>query len=141
MYDKADILARLAKGEEAQAIADEIAYTLNSAIAEFEKQKEAEKAQAASQKRKEDLAKQILDAILDYAKEFYPDFYDAELAEVTGAEIVESLDNCVTEYYKFKKHLENFDQMFKDMEEVKKKKSKVIDNDPIADFLAEFVDC
>ena len=141
MYDKADILARLAKGEEAQAIADEIAYTLNSAIAEFEKQKEAEQAQAASQKRKEDLAKQILDAILDYAKEFYPDFYDAELAEVTGAEIVESIDNCVAEYYKFKKHLENFDQMFKDMEEVKKKKSKVINNDPIADFLAEFVDC
>ena len=140
MYDKANILARLAAGEEAQAIANEIADVLNAAVADYEKQKEAEKAQAANQKRKEDTAKEIFDAIVDFTYEFYPDFHDPEIAKMTGAEIVENLDGAAEEARKFRQHLENFDQLLKDMEDIKKQE-KTNTKDPIVDFLAKYVDC
>ena len=140
MYDKADILARLAAGEEAQAIANEIADVLNAAVADYEKQKEAEKAQAANQKRKEDIAKQIFDIIVDFTREFYPDFHDPEIAKLTGAEIVQNLDAAAEEARKFRHHLENFDQLLKDMEKIQKQ-TETNTKDPIADFLANYVDC
>src|SRR5574344_598539 len=51
MYTKNDIMARLQKGDDPQAIANEIADTLNAALAEYEESKaEAAKKEAAAKK-------------------------------------------------------------------------------------------
>ena len=58
MYTKDDIMARLQKGDDPQAIANEIADTLNAAVAEYEEnqkaaQKEKEAAKRNSEKQKD----------------------------------------------------------------------------------------
>ena len=51
MYTKNDIMARLQKGDDPQAIANEIADTLNAALKEYEENKaEAAKKEAAAKK-------------------------------------------------------------------------------------------
>lgn len=142
MYDKADILTRLANGEDAQTIADEIADVLNSALSEHLANQE--KAKKASQKGKD--AKIIMDMVLDFIQENYPDLYDPTYGEMTEQDLVKMCDEMADEARKFKKTLENVNNILDDLLEVfqkpeEKKVCKCEDKrtDPIEEFLAKYV--
>lgn len=91
--NKNDILARLQAGENAQAIADEMAKMLNDANAEFETAKRAEADKKAD---KEAAANLIVDAILDYINIVDPDLC-AKLDEtdLDTAEVMTALDQII----------------------------------------------
>ena len=135
MYSKEEILARLAKGEEAESIAQEIVGVLNNAIAEYEKTGKV-------QKQKEAAAQKIVDAVCDFLEAYYPDLYDAEFRTITGKDVAEAADRAYEEVKSFKSTMKNYDQLLKDYEAAKKvqKQKKVKSGDPISDFLAEYVD-
>ena len=135
MYSKEEILARLAKGEEAESIAQEIVGVLNKAIEEYEET-------GKIQKQKEAAAQKIVDAVCDFLEAYYPDLYDAELRTITGKDVAEAADRAYEEVKSVKASIKNYDQLLKDYEAAKKvqKQKKVKDSDPISQFLAEYVD-
>lgn len=135
MYSKEEILARLAKGEEAESIAQEIVGVLNKAIEEYEETGKV-------QKQKEAAAQKIVDAVCDFLETYYPDLYDAELRTITGKDVAEAADRAYEEVKSFKSTIKNYDQLLKDYEATKKvQKQKITrDTDPISDFLAKYVD-
>lgn len=91
--NKNDILARLQAGENAQAIADEMAKMLNDANAEFETAKRAEADKKAD---KEAAANLIVDAILDYINIVDPDLCaKLDEADLDTAEVMTALDQII----------------------------------------------
>ena len=145
MYSKEEIIARLAKGEDAQAIADEIAVTLNSALSEH--LEDQEKKAKDSQKAKD--ARTLINLGVDFMKEYYPDVYEEgdSADSISDEALIEMLDKAADELRAFKKTLDRVDDIIDDIlagwdvnpEEVKVKKIKVKEGDPIADFLAKYV--
>ena len=145
MYSKDEILARLAKGEDAQAIADEIAATLNSALSEHLENKE--KKAKDSQKAKD--ARVLINLGVDFMKKYYPDVYDEgdSADNISDEDLIEMLDKAADELRVFKKTLDKVDGIIDEIlagwdinpEEVKVKKVELKEDDPIADFLAKYV--
>lgn len=145
MYSKDEIIARLAKGEDAQAIADEIAATLNSALSEHLENKE--KKAKDSQKAKD--ARTLINLGIDFMKEYYPDVYDEgdSADDISDEDLIEMLDKAADELRAFKKTLDKVDGIIDEIlagldinpEEIKVKKVEVKEGDPIADFLAKYV--
>lgn len=91
--NKNDILARLQAGENAQAIADEMAKMLNDANAEYETAKRAEADKKAD---KEAAANLIVDAILDYINIVDPDLCaKLDEADLDTAEVMTALDQII----------------------------------------------
>lgn len=141
MLDKNDVIARLAKGEDAQAIADELADILNAAIAEHTAAQEKEKEAAAKYNMKVECANNIFVAILDFLEAYYPDLYDASAHKISGEDWIAMLDDATVEIKKLRKQMENLDQFLKDYEAIKEQsKAKTKAKDPIAEFLSEYVD-
>ena len=122
--DMNDIIARLKNGEDAQAIADEMAQSLNAAVAQVEK----ESKQAG---RKAALAQEIADRINEYAA--LNGYKDAAL---TASDV----ENIFTEVYGLMDGVNDLlDVLFPKSEKVKVKKVKRTDDDVIADFLNTFI--
>ena len=122
--DMNDIIARLKNGEDAQAIADEMAKSLNDAI----KQVEKESKQAG---RKAALAQEIADRINEYAA--LNGYKDSAL---TASDV----ENIFTEVYGLMDGVNDLlDVLFPKSEKVKVKKVKRTDDDVIADFLNTFI--
>lgn len=125
MFTKEDIMARLAKGEDAQTIADEMAKTLNDAVQE--------------QKQTNDKAAQreeLIDATYN-ALNLYMDYFGADeeiaIEEVTAIvdEIIEVVEACGPLIDLMEKH------------EAKPVTARFPSKDPdkaISDFLKVFVD-
>lgn len=67
MYSMDDILARLKNGESSSTIADEMAAALNKAITAYEDTK--------VQKQKEEDGDKIAALLVQYIKDYYPDYY------------------------------------------------------------------
>lgn len=61
MFAKEDIIARLAKGEDAQSIADEMAKTLNEAVQETKEQDDKTNLRAAINEKATDLVNLLLE--------------------------------------------------------------------------------
>lgn len=61
MFTKEDIIARLAKGEDAQSIADEMAKTLNEAVQETKEQDDKTNLRAAINEKATDLVNLLLE--------------------------------------------------------------------------------
>ncbi len=106
MINEKDILARLQAGEEAQAIADELANMLNAANATYIAEQEAKRKAAeeaakkaaeatAIEEEKNELAQIIADAVMDYLDVAAPGILDEEEDELTGAEVRKLLDSMV----------------------------------------------
>lgn len=77
---KNEVLVRLQNGEDAQAIANEIADMLNAALDEHEAQKEAElkaKAEVEKQERLDEIADKILHLLDEYLTLYRPDLVEA----------------------------------------------------------------
>mgnify|MGYP004504221225 FL=1 len=122
--DMNDIIARLKNGEDAQAIADEMAKSLNDAV----KQVEKESKQAG---RKTALAQEIADRINEYAA--LNGYKDSAL---TASDV----ENIFTEVYGLMDGVNDLlDVLFPKSEKVKVKKVKRTDDDVIAEFLNTFI--
>lgn len=122
--DMNDIIARLKNGEDAQAIADEMAKSLNDAV----KQVEKESKQAG---RKAALAQEIADRINEYAG--LNGYKDSAL---TASDV----ENIFTEVYGLLDGVNDLlDAFIPKSEKVKVKKVKRTDDDVIAEFLNTFI--
>lgn len=122
--DMNDIVARLKNGEDAQAIADEMAKSLTDAV----KQVEKESKQAG---RKTALAQEIADRINEYAA--LNGYKDSAL---TASDV----ENIFAEVYGLMTGVNDLlDVLFPKSEPVKVKKVKKTDDDVIADFLNTFI--
>lgn len=122
--DMNDIIARLKNGEDAQAIADEMAKSLNDAVKQVEKEtKQAD--------RKTALAQEIADRINEYAA--LNGYKDSAL---TASDV----ENIFAEVYGLITGVNDLlDVLFPKSEPVKVKKVKKTDDDVIADFLNTFI--
>ena len=122
--DMNDIIARLKNGEDAQAIADEMAKSLNDAV----KQVEKESKQAG---RKGALAQEIADRINEYAA--LNGYKDSAL---TASDV----ENIFAEVYGLMTGVNDLlDALIPKSEKVKVKKVKKTDDDVIAEFLNTFI--
>ena len=123
--DMNDIIARLKNGEDAQAIADEMAKSLNDAV----KQVEQETKKQAD--RKTALAQEIADRINEYAG--LNGYKDSAL---TASDV----ENIFTEVYGLLDGINDLlDAFIPKSEKVKVKKVKRTDDDVIAEFLNTFI--
>ena len=123
--DMNDIVARLKNGEDAQAIADEMAKSLNAAVAQVEQET---KKQAD---RKTALAQEIADRINEYAA--LNGYKDSAL---TASDV----ENIFAEVYGLMTGVNDLlDVLFPKSTPVKVKKVKKTDDDVIADFLNTFI--
>ena len=122
--DMNDIIARLKNGEDAQAIADEMAKSLNDAVKQVEKEtKQAD--------RKAALAQEIADRINEYAA--LNGYKDSAL---TASDV----ENIFVEVYGLMDGINDLlDAFIPKSEKVKVKKVKRTDDDVIADFLNTFI--
>lgn len=122
--DMNDIIARLKNGEDAQAIADEMAKSLNDAVKQVEKEtKQAD--------RKTALAQEIADRINEYA---------ALNGYKNSALTASDMENIFAEVYGLMTGVNDLlDVLFPKSEPVKVKKVKRTDDDVIADFLNTFI--
>lgn len=122
--DMNDIIARLKNGEDAQAIADEMAKSLNDAVKQVEKEtKQAD--------RKTALAQEIANRINEYA--VLNGYKDSAL---TASDV----ENIFAEVYGLMTGVNDLlDVLFPKSEPVKVKKVKRTDDDVIADFLNTFI--
>ena len=122
--DMNDIIARLKNGEDAQAIADEMAKSLNDAVKQVEKEtKQAD--------RKTALAQEIADRINEYAA--LNGYKDSAL---TASDV----ENIFAEVYGLMTGVNDLlDVLFPKSTQVKVKKVKRTDDDVIADFLNTFI--
>ena len=122
--DMNDIIARLKNGEDAQAIADEMAKSLNDAVKQVEKEtKQAD--------RKTALAQEIADRINEYAA--LNGYKDSALT-------VSDVENIFAEVYGLMTEVNDLlDVLFPKSEPVKVKKVKRTDDDVITEFLNTFI--
>ena len=125
--DMNDIVTRLKNGEDAQAIADEMAKSLNDAVKQVEKEsKQAD--------RKTQLAQEIADRVNEYAK--LQGLVDATLT-------AEDVENIFGEVYDLITSINGIiDGLFPEKKRSTSRKAKVIqksDDDVIADFLNTFI--
>lgn len=122
--DMNDIIARLKNGEDAQAIADEMAKSLNAAVKQV-------KEEAKQADRKTALAQEIADRINEYAA--LNGYKDSAL---TASDV----ENIFTEVYGLMDGVNDLlDVLFPKSEKVKVKKVKRTDDDVIAEFLNTFI--
>ena len=134
MFYKDEILARLANGEDAQAIADDLAKTLNDAIQEhLDTQAENEK-----KSLKADRIAIIMEDILDFIEDYYPDLYDPELRDFDAKDLITLVDEAAEDARKISKSVSKLDKAIKDF-------SVTLDipvekgGDPIEEFLNAYV--
>ena len=101
MFNQKDIYAALQSGTNPEQIAQQFADALNGAIAQQNKEKaEAEKAKKAEAERAQAriaAIQDILDAVAEFVKEFYPDMYDPA---IMGEASAEELDKAIHQAYK-----------------------------------------
>lgn len=120
MYTKDDIMARLQKGDDPQAIANEIADTLNAAVAEYEEnqkaaQKEKEAAKRNSEKQK-DMA-ELCRLFWKYMQKYYG-WDEGEFSDEDVRDVIESTEAAMVAATELKSMFENLNKTLnEDMDE------------------------
>lgn len=116
MFNMEDILARLAAGENADAIATEFTNALNSAVQEQAKADEARK------KENEKLAdaQAIVDMTCDFLDKWYPEIGTTGQV-VDAADVLEVLDQMIPELTAMTKLLAKLDKVLDEPVKVKVK--------------------
>lgn len=139
MYDVNDILARLQNGENADAIAQEFADALNDAI----QKRNEEKAAADRKADKVATLTYILDEIIEFVEEFYPELIVDEDLEVTPEDverIIEVLDVYAPKFKELNAALAHLEPLPNNPSPSLKKELPVsftINTDPINTFLKQ----
>ena len=120
MYTKDDIMARLQKGDDPQAIANEIADTLNAAFAEYEEnqkaaQREKEAAKRDSEKQK-DMA-ELCRLFWNYMQKYYG-WDEGEFSDEDVRDVIESTEAAMVAATELKAMFENLNKTLnEDMDE------------------------
>ena len=120
MYTKDDIMARLQKGDDPQVIANEIADTLNAAVAEYEEnqkaaQKEKEAAKRNSEKQK-DMA-ELCRLFWNYMQKYYG-WDEGEFSDEDVRDVIESTEAAMIAATELKSMFENLNKTLnEDMDE------------------------
>ena len=112
MYTKDDIMARLQKGDDPQAIANEIADTLNAAFAEYEEnqkaaQREKEAAKRDSEKQK-DMA-ELCRLFWNYMQKYYG-WDEGEFSDEDVRDVIESTEAAMVAATELKAMFENLNK-------------------------------
>lgn len=102
-YNVDDIVKRLVNGETSDAIAKELTEAINSAVDKYKEIQEAEAKKACRDKRLNELASDIVDAINAYLAEYAPE----EKIEID----VEDIKNVVDSFLDLYKLLKDMDTM------------------------------
>ena len=120
MYTKNDIMARLQKGDDPQAIANEIADTLNAALAEYEESQKAAKEKEAAAKRESDRQKDMTELCQRFWK-YMQKYYNWEEGEFTDddvREVIESVESMMVAATELKTMFEDLNKTLnEDMDE------------------------
>ena len=120
MYTKDDIMARLQKGDDPQAIANEIADTLNAAVAEYEEnqkaaQKEKEAAKRNSEKQKD--MTELCRLFWKYMQKYYG-WDEGEFSDEDVRDVIESTEAAMVAATELKSMFENLNKTLnEDMDE------------------------
>lgn len=125
MFTKEDIIARLAKGEDAQSIADEMAKTLNEAVQETKEQDNKTNLRAAINEKSTDLMNLLLE------------YFDVDETCTTDemASLTDQLLDTIEAVVPLIEVIEKYDDKSASTRTTAKTSDKVI-----SDFLKVFVD-
>lgn len=144
MINQNDIFTALQNGEDPQVLANSFADALNAAIkqkaeADAKAAEEAKAKQKAENARQEklDFAASLIEDIMDFLEEFYPDVYDEDMrnAAVSHPEVlVDAFDHAEAEVKRMKPLFDELERLAKALDEDKDLKSTPARN-PIEDFL------
>ena len=144
MVNQNDIFTALQNGEDPQALANSFADALNAAIkqkaeADAKAAEEAKAKQKAENARQEklDFAASIIEDIMDFLEEFYPDVYDEDMRNAATSHpevLVDAFDNAEAEVKRMKPLFDELERLAKALDDDKDLKPTPTRN-PIEDFL------
>ena len=144
MINQNDIFTALQNGEDPEAIANKFTDALNAAIkqkaeADTKAAEEAKAKQKAENARQEklDFAASIIEDIMDFLEEFYPDVYDEDMREAATSHpelLVNAFDQAEAEVKRMKPLFDELERLAKALDEDKDLKPTPARN-PIEDFL------
>ena len=149
MINQNDIFTALQNGEDPEAIANSFTDALNAAIkqkadADAKAAEEAKAKQKAENARQEklDFAASIIEDIMDFLEEFYPDVYDEDMREAATSHpelLVNAFDQAETEIKHMKPLFDELERLTKALEDsdkdMKPTPRPVRSTNPIEDFL------
>lgn len=117
-----ELLARINKGEDPMAIANEFAEVLNQAV----EAKRVADEKAKHEAEKTDRAQELLECVGSFIRDFYPDIWDDDFTAFTGADLVKAADEAMA----------HTKQVMKALDTLQKPNTKA--EDPILDFLTKY---
>ena len=148
MINQNDIFTALQNGEDPEAIANSFTDALNAAIkqkadADVKAAEEAKAKQKAQNVRQEklDFAASIIEDIMDFLEEFYPDVYDEDMREAATSHpelLVNAFDQAEAEVKRMKPLFDELERLAKALDEDKDLKptpTLTSVRNPIEDFL------
>ena len=145
MVNQNDIFTALQNGEDPQALANSFADALNAAIkqkaeADAKAAEEAKAKQKAESIRQEklDFAAGIIEDIMDFLEEFYPDVYDEDMREAATSHpelLVNAFDQAEAEIKHMKPLFDELERLTKALEDSDKDLKPTPTRNPIEDFL------
>ena len=144
MVNQNDIFTALQNGEDPQVIANSFADALNAAIKQ-KAEADAKAAEAAKAKQKAENARQekldsaasLIEDIMDFLEEFYPDVYDEDMRNAATSHpevLVDAFDNAEAEVKRMKPLFDELERLAKALDDDKDLKPTPTRN-PIEDFL------
>ena len=145
MINQKDIFTALQNGEDPQVLANSFADALNAAIkqkAEADAELKAKKAENARQE-KLDFAASIIEDIMDFLEEFYPDVYDEDMREAATSHpelLVNAFDQAEAEVKRMKPLFNELERLISALDsdgdkDMKPTPRPVRSTNPIEDFL------
>ena len=145
MINQNDIFTALQNGEDPQVLANSFADALNAAIkqkAEADAELKAKKAENARQE-KLDFAASIIEDIMDFLEEFYPDVYDEDMREAATSHpemLVDAFDHAEAEIKRMKPMFDELERLISALDsdgdkDMKPTPRPVRSANPIEDFL------
>lgn len=149
MINQNDIFTALQNGEDPEAIANSFTDALNAAIKQ-KAEADAKAAEAAKAKQKAENARQekldfaasIIEDIMDFLEEFYPDIYDEDMREAATSHpelLVDAFDHAEAEIKHMKPLFDELERLTKALEDsdkdLKPTPIPTHTRNPIEDFL------
>ena len=121
MVNQNDIFTALQNGEDPQTLANSFADALNAAIkqkaeADAKAAEEAKAKQKAENVRQEklDFAASLIEDIMDFLEEFYPDIYDEDMREAATSHpemLVDAFDHAEAEVKRMKPMFDELERL------------------------------
>ena len=150
MINQNDIFTALQNGEDPEVIANSFTDALNAAIkqkaeADAKAAEEAKAKQKAENARQEklDFAASLIEDIMDFLEEFYPDIYDEDMRNAANSHpefLVNAFDNAEAEVKRMKPMFDELERLISALDsdgdkDMKPTPRPVRSANPIEDFL------